>query len=104
MLKRRRNAGLALNSTGERGSTVNRSAATSSNSASARMGNTLNNFWRKACKNCKGAVGGVIPPNHRQLANLSKDVSGNASLSSKLQYCSDLEKELQWNPNGLVSL
>src|SRR3972149_4849238 len=71
MLKRRRNAGLRLNSTGERGSTVNNSASISSNNASARREKTPSSLWRKVCRSCKGA-GVVILPNHRQISNLVK--------------------------------
>src|SRR3972149_3762388 len=91
MLKRRRNAGLRLNSTGERGATVNNSASISSNNASARREKTPSSLWRKVCRSCKGA-GVVIPPNHRQILNLVKP-SGEWGLNFSMV-----------NPNDLVDI
>src|SRR3989304_3864929 len=85
MLKRRRNAGLRLNSAGERGSTVNNSASISSNNASARREKTPSSLWRKVCRSCKGA-GVVIPPNHRQISNLVKP-SGEWALNFSTDIC-----------------
>src|SRR3989304_2375133 len=90
MLKRRRNAGLRLNSTGERGSIVNNSASIISNNASARRGKTSSSLRRKVRRSCKGAVV-VILLNHQQISNLVKP---SWRMGSKLQE----EMEL---PNAL---